>query len=204
MSSVTAVMQLEELSYNALLLAQLATVLCLVAAFATYVNVKGRRPDTVVVVAGQEKRPKPIGRKGGIDVYMMDSIVAKRLAWSGIGWEYQVRWAGYAEKDDTWEPAAMIFADAPQAVMAFEIKLLEDPTLLSASTSTIRTPVTMTCCAVNPASATPATTPVVDTRLSSMPYTRLRTKKGSRNHRCCLSTIGNLHFYIFLENKSNK
>ncbi|KAJ3744771.1 hypothetical protein DFH05DRAFT_1490755 [Lentinula detonsa] len=52
--------------------------------------------------------------------YIVESIVTARVKGRGRGkaWEYRVRWKGYSEKDDTWEPIKS-FAGAEHFVESF-------------------------------------------------------------------------------------
>eukprot|EP01052_Picozoa_sp_SAG31_P044736 SAG31_NODE_7907_length_1568_cov_1.371001_2_plen_168_part_01 len=53
--------------------------------------------------------------------YEVDQIVAKRGR--GARTQYRVRWEGYSEADDTWEPLAHLHSDGAKAlVREFELK----------------------------------------------------------------------------------
>ena len=66
----------------------------------------------------QFSNPPPIQMPDGEVKYEIDRIVQQRKARQGL--QYLVRWAGYSDADNTWEPAAYIRKKAPKVVQIWE------------------------------------------------------------------------------------
>jgi hypothetical protein len=68
--------------------------------------------------------PPPVMMDGDVRYYTMEAIVGKKRARGGRSrrWttQYMVKWAGYAESENTWEPAARLREDQPEMVEAYE------------------------------------------------------------------------------------
>jgi len=61
---------------------------------------------------------RPVDKIGKHDVYVVESIVAKRKFRNKF--EYLVKWKGYSSDDNTWENAAKMKEDIPELVKEFE------------------------------------------------------------------------------------
>jgi hypothetical protein len=48
--------------------------------------------------------PPPVRTSRAGTSYVVESIVNHRPNSDGTGWEYEVKWEGWDEKDNTWEP----------------------------------------------------------------------------------------------------
>jgi transposase InsO family protein len=72
-----------------------------------------------------DKEVYPTKEQAGVtdkeDQYVIDRIVGERTKKGKK--EVRIRWAGYEEKDDTWEPFARIKKEAPEAIREYEKKL---------------------------------------------------------------------------------
>jgi len=58
-------------------------------------------------------------------LYVIDMIIDRREGPGRRGREYLVKWKGYDEDENTWEPAGVIEADVPGAVEDFR-KVLQE------------------------------------------------------------------------------
>lgn len=61
---------------------------------------------------------RPVDKKKGKDVWVIEKIVAKRKFRNRN--EYLVKWSGFDSSDNTWELATIIKEDAPELVEEFE------------------------------------------------------------------------------------
>ena len=78
----------------------------------------------------QKVRIKPGKRETVRKRYLVDSIVRHRKVENGQV-EYRVRWFGYSDRDDTWEPHEELKKDAPDVVKGYleSIKAKKRPTV---------------------------------------------------------------------------
>ncbi len=70
------------------------------------------------VVSNKEQAPPSSVIRGTPSKYIIKEIVDKRKKGKKI--EYRVRWKGYTESDDTWEPRDTLIKDAPDVVEQYE------------------------------------------------------------------------------------
>jgi len=63
------------------------------------------------------KEPPPPIIKAGVEEFEIEEILDSRMKRGRL--QYLIHWKGYNAEDDSWEPAAIIFEDAPEAVQQF-------------------------------------------------------------------------------------
>jgi len=63
------------------------------------------------------KEPPPPIVKAGVEEFEIEEILDSRMCRGKL--QYLVHWKGYNSEDDSWEPALVIFKDAPLAVSEF-------------------------------------------------------------------------------------
>ncbi len=68
--------------------------------------------------------PPPVLIDGDAKYYTVEAIRGKRRHRVGRSrrWivQYLVKWAGYAESENTWEPASVLFQDVPELLRAYD------------------------------------------------------------------------------------
>ena len=83
------------------------------------------------------KKPPPPIVKAGVEEFKIEEILDSRMCQGKL--QYLIHWKGYNLEDNSWEPASVIFKDAPLVVSKFHD---DHPSAIQhASTSQITLPV---------------------------------------------------------------